>query len=236
MHTGIRHLLSIFLPVNLVNEVIDETHLSLRYYRSWPFNRAKYRGKTGLKLNIGCGPNAVSGWVNVDAAFRRPDTFCWDCRRSLPFDDSSVSMIFAEHVFEHFDEPSAARFLSECRRCLAPGGILRLVVPDAGMYLSLYNKDWSGLVAARPLVQEGDEYRDQWLDKRYRTKMELINAVFRQYHEHKYAYDAETILLRLRDAGFSQYIHQSFAISSGSEPPMDTPKRQTESLYVEGIK
>jgi hypothetical protein len=89
---------------------------------------------------------------------------------------------------------------------LQPGGIVRLVVPDAGMYLRFYcEPGWQALVAARPLVKEGELYRDTWIGERYATKMEMINAVFRQSGKHRYAYDAETLLLTLRDHGKARH-------------------------------
>jgi hypothetical protein len=59
------------------------------------------------------------------------------------------------------------------------------------------------LAANRPLIEEGDHYRDYFFPAVYKTRMEFINSVFRQYGEHKYAYDAETLLLAMREAGFS---------------------------------
>jgi hypothetical protein len=65
--------------------------------------------------------------------------------------------------------------------------------------------------------------------------MEMINAVFRQRTEHKYAYDAETLILRLKNAGFGKVAQQSFGQSFGPPPP-DLPSRKSESLYVEAVK
>ena len=66
--------------------------------------------------------------------------------------------------------------------------------------------------------------------------MEFINEVFRQGSEHKYAYDAETLMMRLRDAGFVQVVQQSFGVSASSASPIDTVERRGESLYVEAIR
>lgn len=66
--------------------------------------------------------------------------------------------------------------------------------------------------------------------------MELINAVFRQYYEHKYAYDQETLDLVLRRAGFSQVVSQSYASSLDPEMAPDFEARRSESLYVEARK
>jgi predicted SAM-dependent methyltransferase len=195
-----------------------------------------FKGKSGLKVNIGCGDSPLTGWINVDV-YSAPNIFYWDCRRSLPFEDRSVEMIFAEHVFEHFDHPlETGPFLAECLRCLRPGGILRIVVPDAGRYLSLFSKGLEAFVPVRPLSSDRDGFRDHWLGSLYETPMELINAVFRQGHEHKFAYDAETLCLYLRKAGFKEGIHQEFGVTKWTEAPPDKPERASESLYVEGVK
>ncbi len=66
--------------------------------------------------------------------------------------------------------------------------------------------------------------------------MEFINEIFRQGTEHKYAYDADTLIMRFGDAGFSRVIQQSYGVTATGESPLDTKARSGESLYVEGIK
>lgn len=70
----------------------------------------------------------------------------------------------------------------------------------------------------------------------YRTKMQVINEVFRQGNQHKYAYDQETLLMVLRDAGFSNVVRQNFGISLDNDMAPDSEARKAESLYVEGVK
>ena len=199
--------------------------------------KLKCGSMNGVRANVGCGPNAIKGWVNLDTSVH-PGVMYWDCTRRLPFNDGTVEAIYSEHCFEHFDYDSEAKpFLKECLRCLKPQGTLRIVVPDAGAYLRLYAKgDWDEMAARRPLTRTGDNYRDYWLGSVYRTRMEFINAVFRQFGGHKYAYDAETLLLMLREAGFSSAFETSYNVSSDSNMALDTPQRKTESLYVEGVK
>jgi predicted SAM-dependent methyltransferase len=232
---SIKRSLGYLWPADLVNQILFETQSSAKHFKSWLLHRSKFRGKKDLKLNVGCGANVASGYINVDLDGPE-EVFRWDCRRGLPFDDNSTAFIFAEHVFEHLDADSGARFLLECKRCLHAGGIVRIVVPDAGRYLELYRGDWSGFVPVRPLTEEGGKYRDIWLNKVYRTKMEFINEVFRQGAEHKYAYDGDTLIMRLKDAGFTQVIRQSYGVSIRNEAPLDTEARSYESLYVEGVK
>jgi predicted SAM-dependent methyltransferase len=162
----------------------------------------------------------------------------WDCTKGLPFKSGVVEAIYSEHFFEHLDYDSEAkRFLRECLRCLKPNGTLRIVVPDAGAYLKVYAKeDWAEMAARRPLIKEGDHYRDFWLGRIYKTRMEFINAVFRQYGHHKYAYDAETLILMLQEVGFSCSCEATYNVSSDPNMTLDTSARRTESLYVEGKK
>jgi predicted SAM-dependent methyltransferase len=120
---------------------------------------------------------------------------------------------------------------------LKPHGTLRIVVPDAGAYLKLYAKeDWDEMAARRPLIKEGDHYRDVWLGRIYKTRMEFINAIFRQYGQHKYAYDAQTLIIMLQEVGFSSSSETAYNVSSDPNMTLDTPARRTESLYVEGRK
>ena len=116
------------------------------------------------------------------------------------------------------------------------GGVLRLVVPDAGAYLKAYGKAWELFAATRPLERVENGWKDHWSTNVYSTQMQLINFVFRQGYEHKYAYDEETLMLVLRDAGFSDVVRQKYGISLDSKMAPDREDRSSESLYVEATK
>jgi len=88
----------------------------------------------------------------------------------------------------------------------------------------------------RQLEARKEGWRDPWLDEIYCTQMQLINAVFRQHGEHKYAYDEETLVLILRQTGFSRVIPQRFGVSIDPDMAPDSEARKTESLYVEAVK
>jgi predicted SAM-dependent methyltransferase len=234
--------LSSVLPSRIASEVAVELGFSVRralYSRS---TRRRLAGLDGCRVNIGFGYRPTPGWVNIELGSTFPDFYFWDCRRGLPFSDNKVAAIYSEHVFEHFDpEIDAALFLRECLRCLRPGGVLRIVVPDAEAYLRAYGGRWERLAVMHPLEQSQEGWRDKEPNYKgqktvYRTQMQLINEVFRQGYQHKYAYDEETLVLALRAAGFSQVIPQSFGVSLDLDMAPDNEARQAHSLYIEAVK
>jgi predicted SAM-dependent methyltransferase len=83
-----------------------------------------YRDK--LKLNIGAGATYLPGFVNVDISEKADLTLDLNKDR-LPFDDSSVGLIFSYHCLEHVENYLFA--LQEIYRVLNQGGILLLGVP-----------------------------------------------------------------------------------------------------------
>ena len=84
-----------------------------------------------IKLNLGCGRNVKSGWVNVDTEERenKLDLIC-DLAKEFPFKDNSCEYVYNEHFIEHLDWLAGRKFLKNCYRCLKPGGVLRLAFPD----------------------------------------------------------------------------------------------------------
>ncbi len=224
-------------PDRLLGQMAFEVRASLKFAAKSRATAKRYREMEGIRVNVGCGGRPTNGWVNLDM-LADPRIEYWDCRKGLPFEDGAVAAIYTEHFLEHLEYADEARnFLRNCRRCLSDNGVLRIVVPDAARYLKLYTcDDWEGLAKLRPLTKEEGSYRDYWLGDVYSTKMEFINAIFRQNGEHKYAYDAETLMQLLRRVGFSRVAQMSFGASLDPAMPPDTPERQSESLYVEAMK
>jgi len=93
--------------------------------------------------------------------------------------------------------------------------------------------DWETLAKIRPLV---DGQTDYWYRINYRTRMELINQVFRQGTDHKFAYDWETLQMLLKEHGFSDVTLQTFGCGKSAELCIDRPERASESLYVEAVR
>lgn len=90
-----------------------------------------------MKLNIGCGKrNFGNDWIHIDGS-KYEHIHSHDIV-NLPFDENSVDIIYASHVFEYFDREEANNVLKKWRKCLKQNGILRLAVPNFEMYAKLY--------------------------------------------------------------------------------------------------
>lgn len=225
-----------FIPRHAYHPFLSEVRIAVRRLLMRPWHvRREYRYRKDLLVNIGCGIHGKEGWVNVDF-FRSPGVNClYDCRKGLPFSDDSARGIFTEHFFEHIDYTEEVPFfLFECHRVLQPGGVIRMIVPDAERYVRAYCAEgWEDLSRVRPLRPD---HSDVHFGSRFNTKMEVLNAVFRQYFEHKYAYDFSTLEFLLQRYGFCNVQKQSFGKSALRELCIDAPDRASESLYVEATK
>jgi predicted SAM-dependent methyltransferase len=81
-------------------------------------------------LHLGCGPNLLPGWVNIDRVARTPEVRTDIDLTRLPWPDASVAAILAEHVFEHLGFTEEQQVWTEAARVLQPGGTLTIEVPD----------------------------------------------------------------------------------------------------------
>jgi predicted SAM-dependent methyltransferase len=149
----------------------------------------------------------------------------YDLSKTLPFKNNQLSGIFSEHCLEHLPfDLVVGQVMGEFHRILAPGGRLRIVVPDGGAYIQKYHDSLQGKQVEFPVP-----------DPKMKTPMMYVNQCFR-HHGHLYAYDAHTLIYFLNMAGFSHAVRESF--NSGGDPNLliDAPERASESLYVEAIK
>jgi predicted SAM-dependent methyltransferase len=222
-----RLLLALFSHRTLAVARWDLGLLGVRLRGALIGQRAKIRRFVATRaapvlLNLGAGPRGVDDdhWVNVDGAPAAGVRFLLDFQRPLPFADASFDGVFCEHVLEHFGQDDGERLAREVARILKPGGVFRLIVPDAELVLKAYFEAPSDLVAARG---EGQG-----------TAMEMVNSYFRQRYEHQFMYDWPTLEQTLRRAGFAQVNRSRFREPGGCvSVRIDDPKYERESLYVE---
>ncbi|MGB6385596.1 MAG: methyltransferase domain-containing protein [Terriglobales bacterium] len=195
-----------------------------------------------LKLNIGCGTSGIDGWVNIDNSptillsrlplgqkiFRTPpwppNTRRMDVRKGMPFADNSVQAIYSSHTFEHFTYEESLQISKECRRVLANGGVLRIVVPDLAIAVREYLADRENPKASH----------------RFIGRLLLISGVRDILHpgaHHRQMFDGNSLVHMLKEAGFVSPEVSSFGKSRISEiDKIELESRRAESLYVECVK
>jgi hypothetical protein len=112
----------------------------------------------GLRLNLGCGGEVISGWLNHDRTMRPGVDLAWDLReRPWPLDDDSCERILARDVLEHLAD--VVGFMDECWRLLKPGGTL--VVQAV---LAQTQNQWIDPTHVRGFVPASFEYFDPTYD------------------------------------------------------------------------
>lgn len=197
--------------------------------------RLEFAGLQNVMVNLGAGAAGREGWINLDAFPAPGITLTCDCRGALPLPNNCASGIFTEHFLEHIDyEREVPGLLTDCLRILKPGGVIRIIVPDAERYLRAYcSEGWQELEQLRGLDAS---HRDPYFQTTVQTKMELVNLLFRQFGEHKFAYDQASLERALVTAGFTGVHRTSFGVSQLAGLAIDTPSREHESLYVEAVK
>ena len=183
-------------------------------------------------LNVGCGSNNHPDFINLDYEWRPGIDLCWDITQGVPFPDSSLNGVFTEHCLEHISFDQCLAALREFKRALKPASHLRVIVPNGGSYLDLYQKWKRGERSPFPYVdKQGDE--DLREDSRIRfTPMMAVNRIFRGYG-HLFAYDEETFSGLLMHAGFRDVREESFR--TGKDPVLliDSELRKPQSLFME---
>lgn len=192
---------------------------------------AEYFAKhTVRKLQVGCGGNILTGWLNSDlnpirsigvymaSREEQPaasgavmdshstvrafkDVIFVDATKRLPFPDDSFDYVFSEHMIEHIGYPDAMRLISEAHRVLKPGGKVRISTPDLRFLIDLYNQDKS----------ETQERYLAWAINSFQPDMRfeeipdadtfVINNFVRNWG-HQFIYDEKTLGGSLERVGF----------------------------------
>lgn len=143
------------------------------------------------KLNLGCGPHVMKGWLNYDIdGHNRNDVIPIDLSLGrLPHIDESVDFIFSEHFIEHITRPQALALMRECYRVMKPGAVMRLSTPDLA---SLIHEYGSKSLVRMPGVWEPD------------NRCAMVNEGMSLWG-HQWVYDEEDLIVLLISAGFSSY-------------------------------
>ena len=84
-----------------------------------------------MKVNLGCGHDYIEGYINVDGhpSIKADMHFNLDNPElKLPWKDGEVHLFYCAHILEHITH--LIHLKSEMIRCLEPGGVIVVVVPN----------------------------------------------------------------------------------------------------------
>jgi SAM-dependent methyltransferase len=183
-----------------------------------------------LKLHIGCGPGHLEGWVNIDV---HPAPLAMNVLWGLPFLPGSARLIFVSHMLEHLFHPTEVKpFLAELRRVLAPGGTVRIVVPDIEQCIAAYTANDRTFFASR---------RETWTWwPKNATRLEDFLAYAGAgpepatlFEAHKYGFDFETLSHVLGNAGFTGIVRSDYLQSVHEELRVDHVSAVARARYGE---
>lgn len=151
-----------------------------------------------IKLNIGSFTTMFyHGWINIDTVdlshYADHNGFMFkqfDITEKLQYINNSVDAIFCIHVLEHLSYEHGRSFLYEAHRVLQPGGILRILVPDAE---SLIEKYRTKSMSSFNQVNRGCNNTNYEIQKLWSLLLD----------NHKAAYDSQNLIDILQHIGFS---------------------------------
>lgn len=93
------------------------------------------------KLHLGCGTRHIPGFIHIDILDAPHIDYRCLVNQLSDFADESVSLIYASHILEHFGRHEVEGVLNEWHRVLAPGGVLRIAVPDFAAVVEMYEHE-----------------------------------------------------------------------------------------------
>jgi len=146
----------------------------------------------------------------------------------IPCAAGSAAAVYSSHMIEHLDRTEARTFLTEVRRVLQPGGVVRIAAPDLSRLVVEYvaTRDADGFVAGlhmglhRPTGVRG------------RAKWTVVGP-----RHHLWMYDGGSLSRLLGETGFEDPAVMLRGTTRIAEPGhLDLRERAAESVYVEALK
>ncbi|MDD5449327.1 MAG: hypothetical protein PHO42_01845 [Candidatus Omnitrophica bacterium] len=213
--------------LNLRNNYFLQQKYS-KIVRCKKFQLLKKGLKNKLYLDVGCGTKLHTNFVTLDYHWVPNLDLCWDITKGLPLADKSFLGIYTEHCLEHFIYSTTIKIFRDFLRLLKPNGNLRIILPDAELYIDLYQQGKSGIDVKFPYKMSA---RDETSDGKT-PMMEVARAIGGDGF-HRSAYDYRTLQIMLKQAGFVDIRRECFG--RGRDPVLliDSKERACESIYVE---
>ena len=147
----------------------------------------------------------------ASGAFRRIAYL--DLTRPFPLRDASIEAVLASHVLEHLTVDEARACVAEIHRVLAPGGVVRVAVPDLDGEVAGYDP------------QDPDAFLDGLLQGRERSTSR---------HRHWWNYNETSLRRLLERAGFAEAERREYR--QGRCPDVERVDTRPGSLFMEAVR
>ena len=118
------------------------------------------KNKDGKVLvHVGCGITNSPEFINVDARPLAHIHVATDDITSLSdFETGTVDLVYMCHILEHIKRDDLRKVLSEMKRVLRVGGVLRLSVPDFDRLVEVYNASGKDINAISKQLMGGQDH------------------------------------------------------------------------------
>ena len=150
-----------------------------------------------------------------------------DATKSIPLQTSSVDCIYTSHMVEHLSQKGVRSFLSEVKRILKVGGVVRIAVPDLRIAVDDYLEINDADAFMRGILVQAPEIN---------TLKQKINLFVSGYRHHQWMYDGASLSKLLTKMGFSSVeICKDGKTNIIDADGLNLYEREEQSVYVEGI-
>jgi predicted SAM-dependent methyltransferase len=175
------------------------------------------------RLNWGCGTNPDAGWINSDIKEGAGIDLSCNILEGLPLADGSIDYVVSIHALPELCFPGIVPALTELRRVLRPGGLLRLALPDLDRGIRAY------------LEGDGDYFLVPDEDARSIGAKFIVQMLWYGYSKTVFNYDFTAELLER--AGFVDIQRCGYRQTAGPFPEIvELDNRGAESFFVEARK
>ncbi len=175
------------------------------------------------RLHWGCGSWTPPGWINSDIKEGPDIDLACDIRQGMPLESDSIDYAVSIHALPEIHMNDQVIVLSELRRVLKHGGVLRLALPDLLKGVQAYERKDRDYF----LVPDEDAAS---LGAKLITQLVWYGYV-------RTPFVPEFIEELLIKAGFSRVVHCQFQQTASSFDDITSlDNREAESLFVEAVK
>jgi predicted SAM-dependent methyltransferase len=175
------------------------------------------------RLNWGCGEYPEPGWLNSDIKDAPGIDIVADVRTGLPLETDSIDYITSIHALPELPYSDLVPALTELRRVLKPGGVLRLALPDLERGIDAFQRG------------DSDYFHVPDEDARSIGAKFVTQMTWYGYSRSLFVHDfVEELLER---AGFTRTTRCKYKQTASRWPDIaDLDNRERESLFVEAVK